>query len=50
MPGEDGELAGDGDDRDRVTAPGGDPGVERMEWTRPAGRTEGSLDEQVLAA
>jgi hypothetical protein len=46
MPGEDGELAGDGDDRDRVTAPGGDPGVEAMERTRSAGRTEGSLDEQ----
>jgi len=30
MPGQDGQLAGDGDDRDGMTAPGGDPPAERV--------------------
>ena len=40
MPGEDGELAGDRDDRDRVTAPGANSSVERVEGpgTRAAPR------------
>src|SRR3989442_12431398 len=46
VPGKDGQLAGDGDDRDRVTAPGGDPSVEAMEWTRPSGGAQGGLHEE----
>jgi hypothetical protein len=46
MPGEDGQLAGDGDDRDRVAAPGGNSSVERGEWARHPSRTEGGLDEE----
>jgi hypothetical protein len=46
MPGQDGELAGDGDDRDGVTAPTGDPGVERVEGARHPSGAEGGLDEQ----
>jgi len=50
MPSEDGKLSGDGDDRDGVAPPACDPGVERVERTRPAGGTKGGLDEPVSSA
>src|SRR3989442_1706944 len=46
MPGQDGELAGDGDDRDGMTPPAGDPPGERVEWARHPGGAEGGLDEE----
>jgi hypothetical protein len=46
VPGEDGELAGHGDDGDAGPESMGDPGVEGVERTGRLDRAEGRLDEQ----
>jgi hypothetical protein len=46
VPGQHGQLAGDRDDRDRVTASAGDPPVEGVEGTRHPSGAEGGLGEE----